>query len=125
MIQAGYMSKDPKVKTEDCTAVGGPLEIFVEEFNGSVWETTRSNIVKSVRTTMANNSFSTKLNKMKDLLTERREILRTQYSGIIQFNDQNISEFGETNRKLIEENYDEVKIVMDTFLGSLEAGVSP
>lgn len=62
---------------------------------------------------------------MKDLLTERREILRTQYSGIIQFNDQNISEFGETNRKLIEENYDEVKIVMDTFLGSLEAGVSP
>jgi hypothetical protein len=62
---------------------------------------------------------------MKDLLTERREILRTQYSGIIQANDQNISEFGETNRKLIEENYEEVKIVMDTFLGRLEAGVSP
>ena len=73
MIQAGYMSKDPKVKTEDCTAVGGPLEIFVEEFNGSVWETTRSNIVKSVRTTMANNSFSTKLNVRYFVLSGRRK----------------------------------------------------
>lgn len=62
---------------------------------------------------------------MKGLLNERREILRTQYSGIIQVNDQNISEFGETNRRLIEENYDEVKIVMDTFLGSLDASVIP
>jgi hypothetical protein len=59
MIQTGYTTKDTKVQTKDC---GGPLEIFVEEFNGPVWETTKSNIVKSVRTTMANNSFSTKLN---------------------------------------------------------------
>jgi len=96
----------------------------VGEFNGPLWETTKQNILKNVRTTLGDNPYAAKMSQMKDTLKERRGILKTQYAGIILGNEKNILDFAGTNQRIIEENFESVKTVIDEFLGMLENGVS-